>query len=86
MKPYWGDFVEGQGLELNTIASGQAVYNKYLEQYGSKRKALLKFKGAKRSAKVKKIIDKIIKLESKYKVRVRQLMKEIKENEQKRGY
>lgn len=86
VKPDWKDYVESKGLELNTLASGQAVYLHYLEQYGSKRKALLKYKGVKNSVKVKRIVDKIIRLETEYKDRIKTLVKEIKKNEQNRGY
>ena len=78
--------MESKGLELNTLASGQAVYLHYLEQYGSKREALLKYKGVKNSTKVKRIVDKIIRLETEYKDRIKTLVKEIKKNEQNRGY
>ena len=86
VKPAWKDYIEGNGLELNTLASGQAVYLHYLEQYGSKREALLKYKGVKNSVKVKRIVDKIIRLETEYKDRIKTLVKEIKKNEQNRGY
>lgn len=86
VKPDWKAYVEAQGLELNTLASGQAVFHFYLEQYGTKKKALLKYKGVEKSVKVKKIVDKIIRLESEYKDRVRLLIKEIKENEKNRGH
>lgn len=86
VKPYWKDFIVEKGIELNSIASGKVVLEYYLEQNDSKRKALLEYKGVVKSAKVKKIVDKIIRLEREYKSRVRILMEEIKENEKNRGY
>lgn len=78
---HWKEYLEDKNINLNTLVGGQAVYLYYLEQQGSKRKALLKYKGVENSVKVKRIVDKILKLESEYKERIRALLKEIKEND-----
>lgn len=83
---HWQEYLTEKGLDYNSIQGGKEVLNYYLEQYGSRKKALLKYKGVETSAKVKKIVDKILRLELEYKDRIKILMKEIKENEQNRGH
>lgn len=83
---HWQGYLTEKGLDYNSIQGGKEVLNYYIEQYGSKREALLKYKGVINSTKVKGIVDKIIRLETEYKDRIKTLVEEIKENEQNRGY
>lgn len=72
----WQSFLDEKGLWYNSILAGSQVYGFYFDKYGSKRTALLKFKGVQSSKKVKKIVDKIIQLEKEYDNEVQKLLKE----------
>lgn len=78
----WEEHLIENGINKNTLASGQSVLNFYINREGSKQKALLEYKGVTHSAKVKKIVVKILRLEREYKSRVRTLIKEIHKNGQ----
>lgn len=78
----WKEHLNENGIGRNTLVGGQSVLEYYLDKEGSKQKALLEYKGVEHSAKVKKIIAKILKLEKEYKSRVKNLVKEIHKNEQ----
>lgn len=67
---YWEDYLNDLGYEYNSIIGGVEVYKYYLEQTENKKKALMKFKGGSSNEKVKKIVDKVIRLEKEYKHRI----------------
>lgn len=60
----WKDYLEGKGIDFNSLRGGLEVYKFYLNaNNGDKKAAILDFKGAVKSKKVKKIVDKILVLE-----------------------
>ena len=64
VKPYWKDYLNSIGVEYNSLKAGLEVYKFYLNaNNGDKKAAILDFKGAVKSKKVKKIVDKILVLE-----------------------
>lgn len=69
----WGDYIDELGVRRNSLKAGIEVYKYYYDKYKDKKKALLKFKGVKNNEKVKKIVDKIIRLEKEYKKRLNEL-------------
>ena len=56
--------MEEKGIDFNSLRGGLEVYKFYLNaNNGNKKAAILDFKGAVKSKKVKKIVDKILVLE-----------------------
>lgn len=58
VKPLWNPFLEEQGIPLNSIRAGYAVYQYYLSQTNFQTNALKNFKGIK-SEKNMRIIHKV---------------------------
>lgn len=74
VNPYiWGDYIDELGVKRNSLKAGIEVYKFYFDKYGDKKTALLKFKGVDKNKKVKKIVDKIIRLEKEYNHRFNEL-------------
>lgn len=71
---YWEDYLKDKNIEYNSIKAGQEVFYYYYLKYNDKRKALKKYKGVKNSAKVKQIIDKILRLEVEYQERLEKIL------------
>lgn len=60
----WKDYLEQKGIDFNSLRGGLEVYKFYLNaNNGDKKAAILDFKGAVKSKKVKKIVDKILVIE-----------------------
>ena len=60
----WKDYLEQKGIDFNSLKGGLEVYKFYLDaNNGDKKAAILDFKGAVKSKKVKKIVEKILVLE-----------------------
>ena len=70
---YWNEYLADQGFEYNSLKGGVEVYKFYLDKYDNKKTALLKYKGANTNVKVKKIVDKIIRLEKEFKPKLNKL-------------
>ena len=64
----WKDYLQEKGIDFNSLKGGLEVYRFYLNaNNGDKKAAILDFKGAVKSKKVKKIVDKILVLEKEIK-------------------
>ena len=64
----WKDYLQEKGIDFNSLRGGLEVYRFYLNaNNGDKKAAILDFKGAVKSKKVKKIVEKILILEKEIK-------------------
>lgn len=64
----WGEYIEENGIEINTLQSGLLIYEFYLEKNNHNlEKALLEYKGVRQNKKVKRIVKKIIRMQEEVK-------------------
>ena len=61
----WGEELRENEIEIDSLEACDYIFSKYLEQYGSKKKALLKYKSVEKNKKVAKIVDKILQVDKK---------------------
>ncbi len=61
----WGEELKENGIKVDSLEACDYIFQKYLKQEGTKRKALVAYKGLKKDKKVAKVVDKILQVDKK---------------------
>lgn len=74
----WREYIEENGVEINTLQSGLLIYEFYLgKNNGDLEKTLLEYKGVVKNKKVKRIVKKIIRMQEEVKDKYVNILSEV---------